>query len=267
MSYVADVIYCYDGTFDGLMCCVFESYERREIPLRIVGPDDAQSILFADRQIKTDGDKAGRVIASIPKKISQEAYDFIRYAFLTYDKEKELYILLFLRQGYKVGPRIMEMLADDIVHKLHKAVKHLLNESHLLKGFIRFSEINHILVAKIGPKNCVLPLLATHFTERYPQERFVIYDENHHMALLYDAFQPIIVAMDQLELPEAAPDELDYRRLWQIFYEAIEIKDRHNPKCRMNLMPKRYWKYMTEFAENPVMVKSLCREENRQISE
>ena len=30
-----DVVYRYDGSFDGFLCCVFESYVRRELPLRL----------------------------------------------------------------------------------------------------------------------------------------------------------------------------------------------------------------------------------------
>ena len=35
MAAYADVAYRYDGTLSGLMCCIFESYARDEIPCRI----------------------------------------------------------------------------------------------------------------------------------------------------------------------------------------------------------------------------------------
>jgi hypothetical protein len=41
--------------------------------------------------------------------------------------------------------------------------------------------------------------------------------------------------------------ELAFRELWQLFYKTIEVEGRHNETCRMSHMPKRYWKYMTEF--------------------
>ena len=44
-------------------------------------------------------------------------------------------------------------------------------------------------------------------------------------------------------------NEKEYRRLWKQFYDTVEIKERHNERCRMTLMPKRYWKYLTEFQE------------------
>ena len=31
-----EVLYCYDGSFDGFLCCVFESYASRERPAAIV---------------------------------------------------------------------------------------------------------------------------------------------------------------------------------------------------------------------------------------
>jgi probable DNA metabolism protein len=243
----SNVTYRYDGSFDGLLCCIFESYEKKEIPADILQPDTSQALLFQIKEITTDLQKSNRVLISIPKKMGVDALDFVRRAFLTKFAQKELYILLFLRLGYRHGPSVMSMLADDVVNTLFKAVKHLDNESHLLKGFVRFSIFNNILVAEIEPKNYVLPLMTQHFCERYPGERFLIYDKTHGMALVYQPYQSAVIPIDDLELPEPDEQEQSYRELWQLFYNTIEIQGRHNPKCRMSHMPKRYWKYMTEF--------------------
>ncbi len=243
----SDVIYYYDGSFDGLLCCVFESYDKKEIPLDILLPDAPQTMLLPTKEIETVPEKAARVLASIPKKMGDAALDFVRRAFLTCLDHKERYILLFLRLGYTHGPKIMNMLADDVVNTLFKAVKHLDNESHLLKGFIRFSIFNNALVSEIEPKNYVLPLLVVHFRERYPEERFLIYDKTHGMALIYRPYESAIIPIEDLQLPEPDEEEQSFRNLWQLFYNTIEVEGRHNPKCRMGHMPKRYWKYMTEF--------------------
>ena len=66
-----------------------------------------------------------------------------------------------------------------------KAVGHLTEEAHLLKGFTRFSEIDGVLVGEIEPKNRVLPLLRPHFCARYPGEDFVLHDRTHREALFY----------------------------------------------------------------------------------
>jgi probable DNA metabolism protein len=247
MSTESELIYRYDGSFDGLLCCVFESYEKKELPLDIVSSAVSSSLLFACKSISTEPAKATRVLSSIPTKIGSDALDFIRLAFLTCLPQKELYILQFLRLGYQQGPRVMNMLTNNIVHALNKAVRHLDRESHLFKGFLRFSITNNILVGEIEPKNYVLPLLTEHFCQRFPEERFLIHDKTHGMGLIYKPYQSAVIPIGDLDIPEADEEELAFRKLWQLFYDTIEIKARHNPKCRMNLMPKRYWKYMTEF--------------------
>lgn len=243
----SNIIYEYDGSFDGLLCCVFESYDKKEIPMDIILPSAAQTLLLPIKEISTDLQKSTRVLSSIPKKIGIAALDFVRQAFLTCLPQKELYILLFLRRGYRYGSKVMDMLTDDVVNRLFKAVKHLNNESHLLKGFIRFSVFNGGLVSEIEPKNYVLPLLVQHFCERYPEEYFLIYDKTHGMALIYQLHKPAIIPIEDLKIPEADEEELHFRKLWRLFYKTIEVEGRHNPRCRMSHMPKRYWKYMTEF--------------------
>ncbi len=241
------VIYRYDGSFDGLLCCVFESYEKKEIPSEILSPDAMQTSLFPEKEILTDLQKSGRVLVSIPKTMGDAALDFVRKAFLTCLPEKERYILLFLRLGYRHGPSVMNMLADDTVNTLFKAVKYLNNEAHLHREFLRFSDFNGALVAEIEPNNYVLPFLTRHFCERFPEERFFIHDRTHGMALVYQPHHCAIIPVDALEMPEPDEEEEHYRELWRLFYKTIEIQQRHNPKCRMGHMPKRYWKYMTEF--------------------
>lgn len=247
----SDLFYCYDGSFDGLLCCVFESYEKKEIPLDILLPDASQSQLFAGKTIPTDLQKSGRVLTSIPQKLGPSALNFVRHAFLTCLVQKELYILLFLRLGYSHGPSVMNMLTNPIVNTLFKAVKHLDRESHLLKGFLRFSIFNNVLVGEIAPKNYVLPLLVRHFCERYPEERFLIHDKTHGMGLVYQPYRSAVIPITALEMPEADEEEQTFRELWRLFYDTIAIQGRYNPECRMSHMPKRYWKYMTEFAQAP----------------
>lgn len=247
MSDGSTVIYRYDGSFDGLLCCVFESYEKKEIPSEILSPDAMQTSLFPEKEIVTDPQKSGRVLVSIPKAMGDAALDFVRRAFLTCLPEKERYILLFLRLGYRHGPSVMNMLADDTVNILFKAVKYLNNEAHFQKEFLRFSDFNGALVAEIEPNNYVLPFLTRHFCERFPEERFFIHDRTHGMALVYQPHHCAIIPVDALEMPEPDEEEEHYRELWRLFYKTIEIQQRHNPKCRMGHMPKRYWKYMTEF--------------------
>lgn len=110
-----DLIYAYDGSFEGLMCCVFESYQRKEIP-SVIRPPSAQETLFdTAKWIETDEQKADRVYNSIPMKISSQAQELVKLGFLTCDPHKEVLIFRFLRLGFKHGGKVMMMLTDDTV--------------------------------------------------------------------------------------------------------------------------------------------------------
>ena len=230
MPYRPAITYRYDGTLDGIFTCLMESYERKEIPAEIFPPESEQTCLLPCREIQTDPAAAQRAQSAIPLKIGSEALHFVRKGFLTCLPRKEWYLLMFLRMGFH-------------------AVRNLENESHFMKEFLRFSEHNGTLVSRIEPKNQVLPMIAQHFCERFPEEQFLIFDESHHMALVYRPYDFAILPLEELTVPKASEDEFFYRALWKMFYNTIEVQGRRNHKCRMNHMAKRYWKHMTEFEE------------------
>ena len=71
MACQRDVIYWYDGTFEGFLCCVFESYANREIPWDIWYYATRQSSLFPGVDVQTDMIRAQRVLKSIREKLGQ----------------------------------------------------------------------------------------------------------------------------------------------------------------------------------------------------
>lgn len=249
MSYRSDVIYRYDGTFEGLLCCIFESFDKKEIPSEIISLDSEQISLYSVKEIETDTEKAHRVSSSIPIKISPEALQLISRGFLTCHPQKELLILKFLHLGFHYGSQVINMLTDDTVNALIKAVRYLDREVHLYLGFVRFSVYGEVLASTIEPKNIVLPLMKRHFCERFSQESFLIFDKTNHMALVYRPYKAEIIPADDFTMPSATGDEQYYRSLWKTFYDTIAIKERYNPRCRMTMMPKRYWNHMTEFSD------------------
>ncbi|MGI5959859.1 MAG: TIGR03915 family putative DNA repair protein [Massiliimalia sp.] len=251
------LIYEYDGSYDGLMCCVFEAFLCKELPMEIrweetpLGGLCGQTGFAPVKWIETDREKASRVKRWIPKKISRGAEELVQKGFLSCLEQKELCILRFLVRGYQYGPAVMNRLADPAVHPLWKAVGHYNKEAHLLTGFVRFSMHNGVLVSVIGPKNMVLPALQLHFCARYPNQTFMIYDSTHGMALVHQPGRTGIIPMDEFVMSAPDVEEQKYRKLWKLFYDTIAVEGRENPRCRMSHMPKRYWSYMTEFCSLP----------------
>lgn len=251
MSDRTAIVYSYDGSFDGLLCCVFESYDRREIPTDIRPEDALQPTLFPARFIPTDPEKAERVAVSIPKKLSAAGMELISTAFLFGGEGKEIAILRFLRIGFRYGADALDMMRNADVCRLQHIVRAVRNEAHLSLEFLRFSEYAGGLAAIIDPKHFVLPLMQSHFCSRFPEERFLIYDKTHGMALFYQPYEAKIIAVDALELPQKTEAELSFELLWKRYYDSIAIQERINPRCRMTHMPKRFWPRLTELNGDP----------------
>lgn len=247
MSNPIEMAYTYDGSFSGFLTCVYESYVHNERPVCFSTPDAALMTLWPERQVETNEAHGSRVYRSLSQRISLDAQCMVRDGFLTCLSEKERHLCELIRLGYKSGPSLTRNLTDDRVSVVWKALRHLYNEVHLLKGFVRFSDQDGLLLAEIEPKNWVLPLLRPHFCARYSGETFAIYDRVHGEALFYEPHRWAVVPMDEFQILAPGQAELDFRRLWRRFYDTVAIKDRYNPKCRMTHMPKRYWNTMTEF--------------------
>ena len=239
--------YEYDGSFAGFLTCVFEAYAHKEEPACFLTHGDGRMTLWPERAVDTDEQKARRVYRSLERSMGAQGKRLVTYGFLTCLEERELILWDFLRLGYERGPSVVRDLTNPRVAALGKAVGHLTNEAHLLKGFTRFSDQDGVLAGEIQPQNRVLPLLRPHFAARYPGESLVLYDRTHREALFYQKGKWAIVPVERIELAPPRAGELDWRALWRRFYDTIAIEGRYNPKCRMTHMPKRYWGTMTEF--------------------
>lgn len=242
-----DVIFQYDGSFDGFLCCVFDSYVYKEHPIGFFTDEDGCVFSFYSvRTVHTSPEHAQRVYRSLHK-LSPAAAQLLRRAFLTCLEDKELYLYRLVRKLYSDGPAFLKNQADEVCHPIIRAVRHLNGEAEKLRGFVRFSDYNGVLGAEIEPKNRVLPLLRHHFCSRYANESLFIYDRNHKELLLYTKGRSRIVPADSLQLSLPGEEEVHYRALWKRFFDTVAIKERSNPRCQNSFLPKRYRGTMTEF--------------------
>jgi len=243
-----EVVYRYDGSFAGFLCCVFDSYVNREWPSQFQDQAHLEPTLFPARWTGTEPAHARRVWASL-QKIDPYAAGLVAKGFLTCAPQREAMIYRFIRALYKTGRPLLRRLSDDSLLPLLRAVRHLDGEVHLLKGFTRFSDFEGVLAGEIRPKNRVLPLLRPHFCDRFYNESFLLYDRTHREMLVHREERWAIVPLEDFQMAAPSAAEAQYRRLWKCFYDTVEIKERHNPKLRQTHMPKRYWDTMTEFQD------------------
>ncbi|MCL2566129.1 MAG: TIGR03915 family putative DNA repair protein [Defluviitaleaceae bacterium] len=246
-----DVIYVYDGSLPGFLCCVHESFYGKELPINIVNISNHEPSLYEQKVVMTDEIKARAVRESIGK-ISPRVLEITDHVFLCHHANKELKLLKFLITAFRIGANAPLMLGEAEVADVLAMERHMMGERHLLLGFIRFKDYGDILSAVISPKNFVLPLLAEHFIGRYPNENFMIYDKTYKAALIYQDKKLEMTAVEEIDFKEEPEEEVYYQDLWKKFYKTIGIEERLNPRCRMSHMPKRYWANMTEMQEATV---------------
>lgn len=189
---MTEMVYYYDGSFEGFLCCIFDSYANQEVLTAIYRDEDFIPTLFASRAIQTDRDHANRVLRKIVKCSPYTADLLPGRAFSSCLPEKELHLYRLVVKLLRDGPGFLRNFSDETLHPVAKAVQHLMGEAHLLKGFVRFSELGGVLGSEIEPKNQVLPILRSHFCARYQNEKFFIYDRTHKEALFYASGKAVI---------------------------------------------------------------------------
>ena len=240
-----DVIYQYDGSLDGFLCCVYESYVYKEAPAAFCCDEDPLS-LYEVRTVITQPAYSQRVSRGIAAR-SGKALAVVRRGFLTCLPDKEARLYAFIRKLLAEGPGFMRDLSDPACYPLYRAIRHMNGELEKLRGFVRFLDYGGTLGAEIEPKNRVLPLLRGHFCQRYANEQFFIYDRTHRELLLYANGRSRITQIENFQPVLPGEDELYFRSLWKQFFQSVAIRERENPRCQNTFMPKRYRGTMTEF--------------------
>ena len=154
----ADVVYLYDSSFEGFLCCVFESFAQHEIPFAVWTPQRETATLYPVKEISTDPAIARRVFASFGKKLGAETEYLVSRDFLSGQEDKELLLLRFLHLAFALGPGTVKREGHPVVAPLYAMKKSLDWEVDKFQGFVRFEEHDGMLGAVIHPKNYILSL-------------------------------------------------------------------------------------------------------------
>ena len=111
MCVAGNLIYVYDGSFEGMLCCIFEAFVRKERPVQICAQSALQPSLFEVLPIETQPDKALRVLHGLEEKVSPLAAATVRDLFLSGQQDKALLALDFTRLAFERGTVVTTMLA------------------------------------------------------------------------------------------------------------------------------------------------------------
>lgn len=244
--------FIYDGTLEGLLCAVFETYQRKVVPSDIATENELQ-LRLAQKPlvIPTSPAIASRVRRGIMRTCGGSTYDAVRIASLSDEPNKGAIICTFVRYAMAERGNVLGQLAHPCVEPLVRLHRFVMNERHYLMQFLRFREMQGgVWFATCNPKANVVPILMDWFAARFNTQPFIIFDETHNLAGVSKQGAWTLVESDTLTLPKETADETLMADAWKRFYDAVAIHDRYNPELRRSFMPKRFWKNITEMQEN-----------------
>ena len=253
------VAYLYDGTPEGLMCAIFDSFKRGETPEDITTEQRYQPrFLQSQHRVVTSFEIASRVRAGIVREGGDHVFNAILRSAATEEPDAEVSILRFVRylmdnaSGRNKRINVLDDLSNPVVERIAQLNRRALNEAEKTRQFVRFNRLeNGVFFARCNPNVSVLPFVMDHFAERFNIQPFIIYDENHAIAGVYDGTSWSLI---RDTVPEVSLDECDdsfYEALWAAFFHATTIDSRFNPELQRHFMPVRLRKHLPELKPDP----------------
>jgi len=254
------IAFLYDTTFDGLLAAVFDAYTLRRFPDILLGPEDlAPLIVTARHQVVTSKEKSERVAKGLAKKLSRKAMSGLMLAWLSEEPGADLAVLRYIRKVFDQKRSPEHDLADPDILAVAKLAKKTGTEVHKLAGFVRFQKTaQDVYFAALSPRHNVLPLLLSHFTDRFADQRWILYDLGRRYGFFFDGKDIQDVFLDEqlarqierqqgkLDSSLLAEHEPLFQALWKSYFKATAIQERINPRLQRRCMPRRYWEYLTE---------------------
>lgn len=278
---VADVhVLVHDGGLEGFLSAVFESFRLRLGVERVESRGRQTVGLFeVEHRVETDPDHAGRVLAGIHARGGSEMVSMVRAALLSEIDGIETVVWRYLSKVFgrsaDASDRSIALFGgswrnvlDPDMHATLDAANKTCHEAHRFQGFVRFSKApDGSLFSVIAPDHDILPLLAPHFLSRFPGEPWSIFDERRGRCLRRTGNEAQILEVDRRNLPRDTREirkvvgegEEVFLDLWKVYYEAINIAQRANPKLLRRNLPVKYWRYLPERQVDPAKIGSVAR--------
>lgn len=246
----------YDGSFEGLLTAIFEIYEYKWSNTRIRKEGSQIPQLFEEiRTVVTDEAKATRVWKKLLRLFGSTGVRTLWKAWLSELETIEETILEVVQYAIKLQQNVLSDFGNLHVLQLQQAVKSVGREKHRMEAFVRFQLTkDDIYFSIIEPDFNVLPLILSHFRDRYADQRWFIFDSRRSYGIYYDLqtaefvdFIPnSLLSQNRISDEAFSDDEALFQQLWNNYFKSTNIAGRKNTKLHVQHVPKRYWKYLVE---------------------
>lgn len=253
------LVFIYDKTFEGLLTAVFDAYNRKAFPHKLLAEGDLLPLFTEETyQVLTDLKKSTRVWRGLQRKLSHPVCNMLMCVWLSEIPQSDELLFRYIQKVFDASYAIETNFADDDVLQVKKIAYKVHHESLHLIQFVRFQKAaDGIFFAPVAPLYNSLPLTLHYFTDRFADQRWLIYDLNRKYGYYYDLKRASEVTLaddthllsGKLDDACMAEDETLFQEFWRGYVKALTIKERINLKLQRQHMPRRFWKYLTEKQE------------------
>lgn len=235
--------FAYDGTSNGFFTAVFDAYAFSNT--KIVCEAIQLSLTDEITNVKTDGEKAARVLRKIRKCDRRAEFETDKILHSDFLNRSDI-AYRYIRALLKHGAPVREQLTNADVFNAMEVVRKVEKETERFRGFLRFMETkNGVLYAPCSPDNDITEYLLPHFISRFSNIPFVIHDIKREKAGFYDKKNAFTASLNKSDI-YLSDGEQDFCALWKEYYAAVNIPERKRLNQMKGYMPVRYWKFLHE---------------------
>ena len=238
----------YEDSFQGFLTAIYYAFYSKN-QVTSIDTDNYTNVdmLTTVKYLETDMEKYEKVKDAIVIKIDPLALKKIYTLYLSNNINKGMICYKYLKTAFNLGSDIHKHLYLDVVREVNLIERKVTLESHRFTGFVRFSLINNkFLYSSIEPDNNILELISPHFERRFSNEYWIIHDTKRNIASIYNKVSWEIIEMNEEIYNSLKNYNDEFEDLCKNYFKSTAIKERTNPKLQKRMMPKRYWKNLTE---------------------
>jgi probable DNA metabolism protein len=241
----------YDGSFDGLLCALEEALGCAGEP-RIVSARERVPDLFANElPLPTSAAAADRMRERFLAVAGEEELETLLLVHSSPATDRHQLLLAYVRATLGAGAPIGARMGMPLVCAVQKIRGRVCWEIGKLLGFIRFRRVAEALwYAAVSPDANLVGFLGPHFSDRFPDDGFLIHDLSRDIGYLSARGSGRLVDLEDMPREARAAlardREPEVESQWREYFARISVTERRNPRLQEHNMPRRYWRHLVE---------------------
>lgn len=211
-----------------------------------------QLFLFNQKGSKCRDDIIREKLLSLRNHADRETFNRLkRYVFFALlHKNKDKYTLLdkVIEQAKEKGMRYVLCKVSAEAKKFRDYARQVATERHQAIAFIRLKPIDQhrVLFGEFEIRHNTAEIIMLHFMERFPQNSIMlVFGEDVYIGRGREIFREKI-DRKRIALPQQKDE---FERFWLTFYKTQFIPERRNLRYLKRMIPKKYWRWVTELGE------------------